>query len=145
MLLFNITFSQVHEIPLNKKRSELKTIAKINNGLRLSFTHEKLFNATTVAKDGSTYTDIWFKGSYPNGEVGTPKLPAYKKLIRIPKGAKPIINVSSNSVQQIDLKEKGLNSTLYPNQPSVRKDQDSSGVLKKHIFECTDCHHRSFG
>jgi len=128
MLLFNITFSQVHEIPLNKKRSELKTIAKINNGLRLSFTHEKLFNATTVAKDGSTYTDIWFKGSYPNGEVGTPKLPAYKKLIRIPKGAKPIINVSSNSVQQIDLKEKGLNSTLYPNQPSVRKDQDSSKI-----------------
>lgn len=128
LLLCNLTFSQVSEISLIKKRGELKSISKTTTGIRLSFTQGKLFNKTTIAKDGGSYTDIWLKGSYPNGEVGSPKLPAYKKLIRIPKGTKPIVKVVSCSEQLINLNEKGINQPIYPNQPSVRKDQDSAEI-----------------
>lgn len=124
----NLSFAQVHEIKLNKKRHEVKSISKVNSGYRLSFTQEKIYNKTIAAKNGSSYTEIWFNGSYPNGEVGTPKLPVYNKLIRIPKGSIPSIKISSSTEQIIDLKSKGIYSPLYPNQPSVRKDQDTTTV-----------------
>lgn len=126
VLLCNISIAQVHEISLAKKKSENSKLTKTISGLNFSFNHDKLLSKTVTTKDGGLFTDIWVNGSYTIGEVGMPKLPAYKKLIRIPKGSNPVVKVISYSEQIINLKEKGIDNPIYPNQPSVRKDQDST-------------------
>jgi len=129
VLFWNLSFSQVQEITLQGKRlSEIKSSAKSNSSFRISFSQEKLYGKTSIEKDGISYTSIWLKGTYPNGEVGEPNLPAYKKLIRIPKGSKPTIKVVSYNQQIINLKNAGLSAVVRPNQPSVRKDQDSLSI-----------------
>ncbi|NVO08629.1 MAG: hypothetical protein HXX16_01575 [Bacteroidales bacterium] len=138
--LSNLTFAQVKEISLTKRHNATNSISKSNSGIRLSFNHDKLLSNTINENDGNSYTDIWIKGSYPIGELGTPKLPAYKKLIRIPKGSKPILKILSYSEELVNLKEKGISSPLYPNQPSVRKDQDPSKAkfeMRKDVYSKT--------
>lgn len=129
VLFWNLSLSQVHEISLQSKRqSEIKSSAKSKSSFRISFSQEKLYGKTSVEKDGISYTNIWLKGTYPNGDVGEPNLPVYKKLIRIPKGSKPSIKVVSFNQQTINLKDAGLSAIVRPNQPSVRKDQDSLSI-----------------
>ncbi len=135
MLCVSFSFAQVHEIPLNRKSNVQKSITKSKSGIHFSFSQDKILSKTRAAKGGLSFTDIWLNGSYPNGEVGTPNIPAYKKLIRIPKGSKPSINIVSHTEQLINLKEKGINLPLYPNQPSVSKNQDSSKIRFEIIKE----------
>ena len=137
MLYISFSFAQVHEIPLNMKSNKQKAISKSTSGIRFSFSQNKILSKTQKAKDGNSFTNIWLKGSYPNGEVGTPNLPAYKKLIRIPKGSTPSVNVVSHTEQLITLKEKGINLPIYPNQPSVSKNQDTANIkfeIKKEAY-----------
>jgi len=130
LLLFFIgtSFAQVHEIPLNRNKSKQNLVQKSKSGVRYTFSHDFIYGKSKSSKDGSTYTNIWLKGSYPNGFVGEPNIPAYKKLIVIPKGSNPIVTIISNSEQLINLKEKGIDKPIYPNQPSVSKNQDTSKV-----------------
>lgn len=136
ILLFSFSYAQVHEIPLSRKSNVKKSITKSNSGIRFSFSQDKIFSKTKTAKDGTSFTDIWLQGSYPNGEVGSPKIPAYKKLIRIPKGSTPSVKVVSHTEEVILLKDKGVNLPIYPNQPSVSKNQDNS-ILKFEINKAT--------
>jgi hypothetical protein len=135
---FSFSFAQVHEISLNRKSSGQKSPSNSKSGLNFSFSHDKILTKSKTSKDGQLFTDIWLKSTYPNGEIGTPKLPAYKKLIRIPKGCRPIVTVESHSEELINLKEKGIELPIYPNQPSLRKDQDSTKVrfeIKKSVYD----------
>ncbi len=122
------SIAQVHEIPLKRNKSKQSSVQKNKSGVRYTFSHDFIYSKSKSSKDGSTYTNIWLKGSYPNGLVGEPNIPAYKKLIIIPKGSIPTISVISNSEQFIMLKEKGVDKPIFPNQPSVSKSQDTSNV-----------------
>jgi len=129
VFIWTLSFSQVHEISLiTKRKSEIKSSPKNSNSFSLSFSNDKIYGKKTLAKDSKNYTEIWCKGTYPNGVVGEPNLPTYKKLIRIPKGSKPTIKVVSYTQQIFNLNDNGLNASIYPNQPSVRKDQDSLSI-----------------
>lgn len=136
VLLNSIGFAQVHEVRLSEKTNSV-SVRNNENGLSFSFKQNKLLIKEKTSNDGQTFNDIWFSGSYPTGEIGTPKLPAFKKLIRIPKGSKPIVKINSYSQQEINLKEKGFDKPIIPNQPSVRKDQDSTKIkfeIKKESY-----------
>ncbi len=127
LLNYNLGFAQIGEIRLAEKENLVK-LKKNDKGLQFHFQQEKLLYNEKTSNEGDSFTDIWFKGSFPIGEIGSPKLPAYKKLIRIPRGSKPIIKVKSYTQQIINLKEKGLKNPIIPNQPSVRKDQDTTQI-----------------
>jgi len=130
LLLFFIgtSVAQVHEISLKRDKNKQTSVQKSKSGVRYTFSHDFIYSKSKSSKDGSTYTNIWLKGSYPNGFVGEPNMPAYKKLIVIPKGSNPTVTIVSNSEQLINLKEKGIDKPIYPNQPSVSKNQDTSKV-----------------
>ncbi|MHC1703223.1 MAG: C25 family cysteine peptidase [Tenuifilaceae bacterium] len=135
-LIYNLGYTQVGELRLNEK-DNIVNIKEVDKGLRFHFQQEKLLYSETKSNEGELFTDIWFKGSYPIGEIGSPKLPAYKKLIRIPRGSKPVVKVKSYTQQVINLKEKGVKNPLIPNQPSIRKDQDTSQVkfqIRKEVY-----------
>lgn len=126
LIITSISSAQVNEIALVRKSGSKQKLSKSISGAQFSFSQDKIYYKTKTTKDGNSFADIWLNRSYPNGEVGTPNLPAYKKLIRIPKGSTPTIKVISHSEQIIALKENGINYPIYPNQASVSKSQDST-------------------
>jgi hypothetical protein len=130
LLLFFIgtSVAQVHEISLKRDKNKLTSVQKSKSGVRYTFSQDYIYSKSKSSKDGSTYNNIWLKGSYPNGFVGEPNIPAYKKLIIIPKGSNPTVTIVSNTEQFINLKEKGIDKPIYPIQPSVSKNQDTTKV-----------------
>ncbi len=130
LLLYSVgtSVAQVLQIPLNRSKSKQSVVHKSNSGTRYFFSHDFIYSKSNLSKDGSVYSSIWLNKSYPSGSVGEPNIPAYKKLIIIPKGAKPIVSIISNTEQVINLKENRIDKPIYPNQPSVSKNQDSSKV-----------------
>lgn len=136
VVLSSNTSAQVHEIQLSKKSNSVSTRVQ-ERGIHFNFNQDKLLSTEKATNNGQTYTELWFKGSFPTGEIGSPKLPAYKKLIRIPRGSKPVVNVNSYSQESFSLKSKGLKNPIIPNQLSIRKDQDSTKVkfeIKKEAY-----------
>ncbi|MBU1105355.1 MAG: hypothetical protein KKB51_01705 [Candidatus Riflebacteria bacterium] len=59
---------------------------------------------------------------YFGGAYGAPQLPVINKIIQIPFGADVSVNVKSYDSKIYDLAEFGVNSQVYPRQPSAPKD-----------------------
>lgn len=128
VIYFGTSYAQVHEISLKREKSKKSSILKSKSNDRYTFSHDFIYCKSKSTKDGSKFADIWLNGSFPNGLVGEPKIPAYKILILIHKGSIPTLRIVSNTEQIINLKDEGIVDPIYPNQPSVSKNQDSSKV-----------------
>lgn len=131
--------AQVGEIRL-KTKQDLKPARlekSSSDKFHLTVSFDKLTWKQSKQKDGEDYTLIWFDKSNSSGEVGTPQLPAYKKLILLPLGAKVNARVVNSSETELILKDYGVTKPIIPVQPSVRKDQDSLQmpfIRKKEIY-----------
>ncbi len=142
ILLFNLFFpsgfAQVNDIILSPKKSEAKLISNNQTKIKFHFNNDKLSWKNHINKNGEEFTELWIKGGYSIGHIGEPKLPAYKKLIRIPAGAKVSVKVVNYNQQEISLKTKGVLKPVIPLQPSLRKDQEEVDVkfeIRKEIYE----------
>ncbi|HOZ15441.1 MAG TPA: C25 family cysteine peptidase [Tenuifilaceae bacterium] len=132
--------AQMGEIRLKTKQDVKparleKTIS--SDKFHLTVNLEKLTWKQSKQKDGEDYTLIWFDKSNSSGEVGTPQLPAYKKLILLPLGASVNARIVNSSETELSLKDYGVTKPIIPVQPSVRKDKDSLQVpfmRKKEIY-----------
>ncbi len=56
-----------------------------------------------------------------SNELGFPEMPVRRKLIEIPYGAEPIINIIGYGVKEYSLSEIGISCPLIPRQPSEPK------------------------
>ncbi len=124
-------FSQPKKIMLQPEGIEVGSVndvkfyANTTKSYRLSISIEGLEWDKHQAKNGETYTKLWFKNSLPDGNIGEPELPVVKKLIRIPLGATVSARVSNYSMKDVQLLEKGIQNPIIPVQPPARKDQDT--------------------
>lgn len=132
--------AQMGEIRLKTKQNIKparleKTVSSDRFHLSLNF--DKLNWKQSKQKDGEDYTLVWFDKSNSSGEVGTPQLPVYKKLILLPLGAKVNARMANSSEVELSLKDFGVTKPIIPVQPSVRKDEDSlliPFIRKKEIY-----------
>ena len=60
-------------------------------------------------------------GYVPMGAVGQPALPAYIKIIEIPQGAEPVVEILRDKVEIVDLSIYGDHVPLFPMQAPVSK------------------------
>ena len=133
ILLFTAfaAFSQPKKIMLQPEGIEVGSVndvkfyANTPKNYRLSISIEELEWDKHQAKNGETYTKLWFKNSLPDGNIGEPELPVVKKLIRISLGATVSARVSNYSMKDVQLLEKGIQNPIIPAQPPARKDQDT--------------------
>lgn len=86
-------------------------------------------NTFAVETSKGNFNEILIPGAYSIGDLGTPKLPATKKLIEIPFGADVSVNVISYSVSEYKLSDYGIDLAVMPVQPSLRKDQAIDEVI----------------
>jgi len=130
LLIFTGAKSQINQFPLKgtKSTENVKFAPKSSNSYQLKVSLDKLNWKAKKEKNGEVYTELWFDKSNAVGEVGTPQLPAYKKLILLPYGATATAKVKSYTQAEFAFSDLGVKNQLVPVQPSIRKDQDSSSV-----------------
>jgi len=84
--------------------------------------------AFEVKTEQGIFNEIILPEGYSLGELGSPKLPAIKKLIEIPFGAEATVNVKGYTVSDYKLSDFGITNKIMPNQPSIRKDQQPEDI-----------------
>ncbi|MCK9269135.1 MAG: C25 family cysteine peptidase [Bacteroidales bacterium] len=114
-------------IDFNRQADEVQVGTDNMKQLDATFTLKGL-NSLNIETDRGLFNELYLPGAYSVGTLGTPKLPAFKKLIEIPFGAEVSVKVKSFSVTEYQLAEYGLTSPIMPVQPSLRKDQEVSDV-----------------
>lgn len=116
--------AQDYFIPLMSKKSEAAVLQNSMSNVNMLFSLQAIYGKDVVNTQKQSFTELYFGKGYSSGELGAPKLPAFKKLIQIPHGATVKLNVVSYTEQEITLSEYGIVSKVYPVQPSLRKDQE---------------------
>lgn len=135
-----IVGAQNNQLNLKSKKEvdPIKFVSKSVNSYQLNVSFDKLNWKTKKIKSGDSFTEIWVDKSNTVGEVGTPQLPAYKKLILLPYGATATAKVRSYNQSEYTLQQIGIENQIMPVQPSLRKDEDSTKVpfqLKKEAYQ----------
>ncbi|HDP55615.1 MAG TPA: hypothetical protein ENN24_08070, partial [Bacteroidetes bacterium] len=118
------SYAQDYFIPLGNKKSEAVVLQNNISNVSMLFSLQGIYGKEILNTKRQNFTELYFGDGYSSGELGSPKLPAFKKLIQIPHGASVKLNVTGYSEQEIFLSEYGIANLLYPVQPSLRKDQD---------------------
>jgi len=96
---------------------------KTNTYLELGFTSSFTdISYRTVKTVKGMFTEITVPGYGYSDNTGDPKLPVLKKIIEIPAGAVPTVNVISYTVKEFRLSEYGIPHQLIPAQAPVSKD-----------------------
>ncbi len=128
VLLCFTGMSQDYVIPLNSGKSQSEVLENNSSSLRMVFNLANIYGNNVTAKNGMGFTEFYFSKGYFSGQIGEPKLPAFKQLIQIPLGADAVVNVKGFSKNEIKLEDVGIFNKLYPVQPSLRKDQNINDV-----------------
>lgn len=139
VLLVSNLAAQVKQLQLkNDVKPETAKFSAANaNSFQVKISLDKLSWKSKKAKTGEFFSKLWFDKGYSSGEVGSPELPAYKKLILLPYGATATAKVVNYTQTEYILKDIGMENPIFPVQPSVRKDQDSASIpfhYKKEIY-----------
>ncbi len=92
--------------------------------LQMHFRIDALYGKTVEKESHGNFIDLYFGKGYSSSKVGSPKLPSFSRLIQIPNGASVSVKVNGYSESELLLSDYGINTQLYPQQPSYRKDQD---------------------
>ncbi|MBL7134994.1 MAG: carboxypeptidase regulatory-like domain-containing protein [Candidatus Marinimicrobia bacterium] len=117
-------------IELDQVSSDETAVELIENSYQkvaMIYKFSKIQSFNVVSEKG-IFTEIIIPKAHYIGNIGTPKLPALKKLIEIPFGAKVSINVKSYSTIEYKLSNCGINNPLLPVQPSLPKNIDPRSV-----------------
>ena len=63
-----------------------------------------------------------------SNDIGAPELPEIHRLIELPQGANPRVEIISETIEEINLAELGIKNPVFPAQPSLSKSQNASDV-----------------
>lgn len=124
-MLFSATFAT--SIKTSQNKSELSKISSKSTYLEFVNQVGEITNLN-IKTEAGTFTKLLVPGYFPSNEYGMPELQEISRLIEIPYGAKPRIEVVSYDQEIIYLDELGLLSPLMPSQPSLNKSQDPETV-----------------
>lgn len=84
---------------------------------------------TNVLTDKGIFTKIILPEYTPGNETGNPQLPVLRNLIEIPFGATVIVNIKNAEVKTYNLNTLGYSGKIFPNQPSVSKNDTEKKEL----------------
>lgn len=122
--------AQDYHIPLKREVVSKKTaISQISfDKYYIHVSLDAVYGIDVKSQTGEKFTELYFGKGYSAGDIGEPKLPAIKNLIQIPSNSNISVKVSGYSINEYRLKDFGIETLIYPNQPSVSKEQDIKEV-----------------
>jgi Peptidase family C25, C terminal ig-like domain./Peptidase family C25./Propeptide_C25. len=126
-MCFTSEASAQGRIDLKAAKSAQSCTNITENGFNATFSFGSI-EAKAVSTEKGVFSDLQMENTFPSGAVGTPSIPAARKLIAIPYGAKGVtVSVNNYTTTDYDLSDYGI-KTLIPRQESVRKDQKPEDI-----------------
>ncbi|OQX71689.1 MAG: hypothetical protein B6D62_01560, partial [Candidatus Cloacimonas sp. 4484_275] len=123
-----------YDIDFGIDKNKINIMENNYQKLKLNFTFAGIRSFEVNTKKG-IFNEITIPGTYSIGEIGTPKLPAEKKLIEVPLDAKVNVRVIDYSVSEYKLSDYGINNLVMPVQPPVSKSITDPSKIKFRINE----------
>ncbi|MBC8383705.1 MAG: T9SS type A sorting domain-containing protein, partial [Candidatus Cloacimonetes bacterium] len=123
----SLAFSSSSRIALDKAETKFEITENSYYNLDITFEFSEI-TTLDVLSENEVFTELRIPGGYSIGEIGSPKLPAIKKLIEIPFGAEVSINVLDYTISEYDLSDHQIYNKIMPVQPSLSKSTDPSTV-----------------
>ena len=124
-LMLGITAMAQQKIQLHPTGNS-KFVKSDMSSLKATFSFSVLEAQDYQCKEGD-FSAITLPNTVIGGNVGDPEIPVVNKLIAVPVGATPRIEVKSYNVEEYNLDDYGI-KTLVPRQPSLRKDKKPEDV-----------------
>jgi len=125
--IFSPADAQHIAIDLGRSDTDVKIAKDDMQQLKVSFSYSGI-GTFGVESGRGLFNEIAIPGTYWIGDLGSPKLPASKKLIEIPFGAEVSVKVLNYDMQEYNLADYGITNKIMPVQPSIRKDQEADEV-----------------
>ncbi len=110
-------------IPLSTEGGSLRLLSQDSDALHYRVDLDALHTREVMTPRGA-FTRLSLPGLHRSQEVGAPELPMINRLVEIPYGAGASVEILSAQTREIDLAQLGLDSPLYPAQPSMPKSAD---------------------
>jgi len=130
IVLFSLTLSvNAQDLMINTSG---QTRLEVDENTYLKFTASNALagiRTSVVNTEQGEFTRLFIPEYVRNMDYGHPELPVLRKLIEIPLGASPRINVVSSEYVEFSLHEYGLPDKLYPCQPPRSKSQDEHDLV----------------
>jgi len=128
ILVVSVLFANNFSIDFGTSNNTIRLNENSDQKLSMSFTFDGIRSFEVESQKG-IFNEIIIPKTYNIGEVGTPKLPAVKKLIEIPFGAEVSVNILDYTISEYQLSDFGINNPVIPVQPSLPKSiEDLSSV-----------------
>lgn len=121
MLSGSLTYAQV--VLNSGQKNGIVLDQNAFTGIRATSSFSGFDHFDVNTKEG-VFTEISANGYGFTWEVGAPKLPVMRRLIEIPVGARPEVNVVSYDVAEYTLSELGIQNKIIPTQPPVAKSEE---------------------
>lgn len=122
-----ILLSAQTKIPIQEKETTLEVSNNTGLSFNATFTISE-FALSTVETEGGLFTRLDLPDFTKRYDNGRPAIPTFNKLIELPAGNLPQINVISYDVIEFDLKDLGFSNKIMPSQPSYSKSADPSDI-----------------
>lgn len=119
--------SQVVIIPLNATETGVRVMKDNSESVRFSLSYHQIELSTRETVKGA-FCELSVPGAYFAGNLGSPKLPATKKLIQVPFGSTVSVKVLGFKSEEFKLDDYGLKAKILPVQASLRKDQQADEI-----------------
>ena len=117
---FMMSYAQKGTIVLSTTGAKQECTNSTMQSFDATFSFDAI-QSTLISTEKGNFSQITIPNTYPTGADGTPELPAARQLIAVPQGATPRVVVRNYTETQYNLSDYGI-ETLYPHQPSVKKD-----------------------
>lgn len=145
-LLAGRVFAEPAANPLSVKKNTLNAWqlkSSTFDGMVVKMTLGQISDVHTVeVPQQGHFLSLSIDGYVPMGAIGQPALPAYIKIIEIPQGAEPVVNILRNKVEIVDLSVYGDEVPLYPMQAPVGKGVASASgfAYNKQVYTAKGYH-----
>ena len=126
ILMFTVGLASI-KIPVSGTSSALTLTDEASIILNGAFQSGDLVLDDIEVASGS-FTRLHFQGFHLSNIIGNPELPEMHRLIELPQNAIPRIEVIDEEIEYYNLRDYGINSFIYPHQPSLSKSQDPNDV-----------------
>lgn len=114
-------------IQLNDSPDKIEILDNTESGVRLQVDIGAI-EFTPVTTDRGTFMLATAKGLARSQRIGEPSLPTANRLLSIPYGCDPTVEVERYTVEEYSLADYGITDPILPVQPSLSKSQDPRDV-----------------
>ena len=117
--------------------SQIIDVSGADTEFKMQQINSSILNVSLTTGDIVTFSENSDEGEFtrlslPNfhisRDVGEPELPEVHSLIEIPQGAEPRIEIISSNYRDYFLADLGIETPIYPAQPSLSKSQNPGDI-----------------